>query len=161
MTRLVASFFIVGSFIALGAEKADPWSNWGGLVQDKCVAGLPGACEAQCDGSNFVMGLLRDAKAYDGFVKAAGIDTPASKNFDWDKEAVLVVVLKASTNSLKPRGFAAKDGVGKFAFEWSMIEPDYGDRNPAAMQRVPLKDLKKIECWIDGKDKPLGEIAVK
>ena len=128
------------------------------------VEGMAFAIEAL--GEDSQIGLLLSRRQHGGSTISITSDTALTFSramlhrfdVDWEKQAVVVVVLKEHTYWLDYKQWTAKDGVGELVFHWDGIEPDYGDRFPALMYRFDKKGLTKVVVKCETTNKVLGEI---
>src|SRR5262245_9494352 len=122
--------------------------SFAGLINDKSVDKLVKPTDRSVNGSSYALSIISDAKAFRAFTDAAGLKG-SPFDVDWDKQAVVVVVLKEHTYWLHFKEWTAKDNIGEFVFYWDGIEPHYGDRFPALMYRFDKEGLKKVMVKVD------------
>ena len=121
-------------------KEKKPLKTWSGLINDKALKKV----EVQTDAKGFAVGLIRDAKAWGKFAKAAG-RIPRKPKVDWKKQIVVFIILKAHTNRVSFKKWTPpKDGTAELLFNWSLIEPYYDGLFPALVHPVSREDLKKI-----------------
>jgi hypothetical protein len=150
--------FAATATVPLRAEdRKQPAGSFAGLVKDSSVARLVKPIDTSAARSTYTMSVISDAKAFQTFINAAGLKK-APFDVDWDRQALVVVVLKEHTYWLDYKQWTAKDGVGELVFTWDGIEPDYHDQFPAVMHRFDKAGLKKVVVKLDGADKVLGEV---
>jgi hypothetical protein len=125
------------------ADDKQPKSSFAGLINDKSVDKLVKPTNKRVNGSTYALSILSDAKAWKAFTDAAGLKQPPF-DVNWDKQAVVVVVLKEHTYRLHVKEWTAKDNIGELVFYWDGIQPDYSDRFPALMYRFDKEGLKKV-----------------
>ena len=94
--------------------------------------------------SKFAVGTIGDKKIWQAFATKAGL--PKNISVDWERQVVLYVILKVNSNSISFRKWIEpKKGTGELVFNWSLIEPDHGDRYPALVHVVDRIDLKSVQ----------------
>jgi hypothetical protein len=125
-----------------------PKDTFAGLINDKSVNKLVKPMDKSVNGCTFALSILSDAKAFRAFTDAAGLKRPPF-DVDWDKQAVVVVVLKEHTYRLLFKQWTVKDNIGRLAIYWDGIEPDYGARFPALMYRLDKIDLQRVVVRCD------------
>jgi hypothetical protein len=125
-----------------------PKSSFAGLISDKSIDKLVKPVDKRVDNHPFALSFISDAKAFQGFTGAAGLKS-SPFDMDWDKQAVVVVVLKEHTYRLRFKQWTAKDNIGELVCYWDGIEPDYHDRFPALMYRFDKKGLNKVVVKCD------------
>src|SRR5262249_10649694 len=117
LTALVLSLaFAATATVPVRAEDDKrPAGSFRGLVHDKSVDKLVKPIDGRGDASALRLSVIGDAKAFQAFTDAAGLKK-APFDVDWDKQAVVVVVLKAHTNRLIFKDWTAKGDVGQLVF---------------------------------------------
>ena len=99
-------------------------------------------------GTKFAAGMIGDQKMWQTFATKAGTKTglPMDSGVDWERQVVLYVVLKVNSNGINFRKWIEPEkGVGELVFNWSGIEPYYGDRYPALLHVVERADLESVQ----------------
>jgi hypothetical protein len=129
-------------------DDKQPKGSFAGLINDKSVNKLVKPMHKSVNGSTFALSILSDAKAFQAFTDAAGLKRPPF-DVDWDKQAVVVVVLKEHTYRLLFKQWTVKDNIGRLVIYWDGIEPYYGARFPALMYRFDKQELKKVVVKCD------------
>jgi hypothetical protein len=125
-----------------------PKSFFAGLIGDKSIDKLVKPADTKVDNHPFALTIISDAKAVQAFTDAAGLKS-SPFDVDWDKQAVVVVVLKEHTYRLRFKQWTAKANIGELACYWDGIEPYYCDRFPALMYRFDKKGLNKVVVKCD------------
>ena len=93
---------------------------------------------------SFAVGTIGDQKTWQAFATKAGL--PKNVIVDWKRQVVLYVILKVNSNSISFRKWIEpKKGTGELVFNWSLIEPDHGDRYPALVHVADRADLKSVQ----------------
>jgi hypothetical protein len=138
------------------AAEEKPYT-YSGLISEEAFAKLGRAAEAKVKRksgtSTFAVGAVTDAATWKAFTKAftrvLGVGkVPA---IDFEKYAVVFVILKENTNALDYRDWAvAADGTGTLTFEWVGIQPRYIGSYPAVLRQVERKGLKKLAARYNG-----------
>jgi hypothetical protein len=151
------AFTVTGNAALWANDATLPVNSFAGIIRDKSVAKLVKPISAGGIGGTYALSIIGDAKAFDTLIDATGLKK-SPFDVDWEKQAVVVVVLKEHTYWLDYKQWTAKDGVGELVFHWDGIEPDYGDRFPALMYRFDKKGLTKVVVKCETTNKVLGEI---
>ena len=147
----ICLFLAVPALANVGIRATDdkqPRGSFAGLINDKSVDKLVNPTDKSANGSTYALSIVSDAKAWKAFTNAAALER-SPFDVDWDKQAVVVVVLKEHTYWLHFKEWTAKDNIGEFVFYWDGIEPHYGDRFPALMYRFDKERLKKVMVKAD------------
>ena len=152
--------FLAASISVRAGDKKPPEGSFSGLIHDKAVDKLAKPISKKSGSSTFALSVFTDAKAFQAFTDAAGLKKLPFE-VDFDKQAVVVAVLKEHTNRLRFKSWNVKDGTGELVFFWDGIEPFYKDRYPAVLYRVDRKGLDRVAIRVNGSDKTLGEIDLK
>jgi hypothetical protein len=122
----------------LGSQKHQQAATYSGLIRQGAAKMLTPVAKGE-----YAVGLISDADTFARFATAAGLTQ--KMDIDWQKQAVVCVVLQLNTNRLTFRQWnGPKDGVGELIIQWSGIEPLWGGRFLAVLHRVDKKDLKKV-----------------
>jgi hypothetical protein len=124
-------------------DDKQPKSSFAGLINDKSVDKLVEPTRKSVNGSTFALSMFSDARTFGAFTDSAGVKRSPFE-VDWDKHAVVVVVLEEHTYRLLFKEWTVKDNIGQLVFYWDGIEPEYGDRFPVVMYRIDKKGLKKV-----------------
>jgi hypothetical protein len=131
-----------------GQDDKPPKSSFAGLISDKSIDKLVKPTDKRVNNSPFALSIISDAKAFQAFTDAARLKN-SPFDVDWDKQAVVVVVLKEHTYRLRFKQWTAKDNIGELTCYWDGIEPFYHDRFPALMYRFDKNELKKVVVKCD------------
>ena len=93
---------------------------------------------------SFAVGTIGDQKTWQAFATKAGL--PKNVSVDWERQVVLYVILKVNSNSISfSKWIEPKKGTGELVFNWSLIEPDHGDRYPALVHVVKRANLQSVQ----------------
>ncbi len=131
-----------------GQDDKPPKSSFAGLINDKSMDKLVKPTDTIVNNSPFALSIISDAKAFQAFTDAAGLKK-SPFDVDWDKQAVVVVVLKVHTNRLLFKQWTTKDNIGELTCYWDGIEPHYRDCFPALMHRFDKTGLNKVVVKCD------------
>lgn len=158
---------------------------WSGFIGDEALPKLPDPAKLLLDRKAFGLqlvedgagkelpfkiGVIRDAKAFAAVARSTEGYLPFEKGakpiwprwkdvIDWQKEAVVYVVLTNHSNYLRFHSWKVDDkGVGRLQVNWDGILPRYVEYQACLFCRVPRDGLNRIAVFIE--DKKTAELSM-
>jgi len=167
--QALAFLFAVYAHLAAVAAPQVSFDSYDGLGRLRILDALPDGDRTQrLHGAEFHVGVIQSWSDWAAISVAdgGGKSLPLDAAIDWDRQAIVYVILAVQSNALRFDSLTVDDGgAATLQFEWIGIEPFYVDNMPVLFKVVDKDRVDSVSIRLAGHEgfggATLGSIAIR